>query len=152
MSKAVNQAKKVIRRVKLQTILGATTQIHGHLEFVGGLHLEGRVEGNLTSHENNAVLFVMPQACIQGNVAVSHIIVEGTIQGDIHTHYIELAAQAKVTGNVYYHLLELALGAEVNGNLVRQEPSADGFYPPLKAALVEPETVPVPESGPVATV
>lgn len=152
--KAVNKAKKVIRQVKLQTILGATTSVHGHLEFVDGLHLEGQVVGDVISHQDNAVLFVMPQACIRGTVAVSHIVVEGTIQGDIHTHYIELAAQAKVTGNVYYHLLELAMGAEVNGNLVRQEPAADGTYPPVKAPMAVPESAPVAasEPDPVVTV
>ena len=51
-----------------------------------------------------------------------HIIVNGTVHGDVYaSKHIELASNASIKGNVYYHLIEMAMGAEVKGNLVHHK-------------------------------
>ena len=58
---------------------------------------------------------------VEGDVKVPHIVLDGTVTGDVYaTGQLELAANAKVNGNVYYNLIEMAVGASVNGKMVHQ--------------------------------
>ncbi len=102
------------------TVIGAETRLRGDLEFTGGMHLDGRVDGNVTGRpDSNATLVVSRSGRIEGDVRVDNLVLDGTIVGDVHAaQRVELAAGARVTGTVHYRLLEMAMGAEVNGQLV----------------------------------
>ena len=55
---------------------------------------------------------------MQGEIKVPSVIINGLVEGDVHsTQHLELAAKARVIGNVYYHLIEMVMGSEVNGSL-----------------------------------
>jgi cytoskeletal protein CcmA (bactofilin family) len=56
---------------------------------------------------------------IEGNVSVPHVIVNGTVKGNINSSgRVELQAKAQVIGDVHYRAVEMELGASINGNLV----------------------------------
>jgi len=106
--------------------------IRGDLEFEGGLHLDGRIIGNVSGVEGGeAAITVSEQGAIEGDVRVDVLILNGTVVGDVHaSERVELASQAQVTGTVHYRLLEMAMGAEVNGQLVhvsQEEPRRLGY-------------------------
>lgn len=112
-------------RTTIDTLLGKGTTIDGDVRFSGGLHIEGVVKGNLVADDAEAMLVLSEHGHIQGEVRVSNIVVNGTIDGDVYaTSKIELYERAQVCGDVYYHLLEMAVGSEVNGKLVRQKNEA----------------------------
>ncbi|MGI9304886.1 MAG: bactofilin family protein [Gammaproteobacteria bacterium] len=119
---------KKITNAKINTLIGRDTVVHGDIRFSGGLHVEGRVEGNVgveSEEQKKAVLILSENGVIEGEVWVPNMILNGTVEGDVHaTERLELATKARVKGNVYYNLLEMAVGAEVNGNLVHQTSGA----------------------------
>ena len=103
-------------------LIGAGTAIEGNVTFSGGLRIDGSVRGNvLTADEKPSTLMLSEQARIEGEVRVSHAVINGTVVGPIHgLEYVELQAKANVTGDVYYKSLEVQLGAIVQGRLIHQ--------------------------------
>jgi cytoskeletal protein CcmA (bactofilin family) len=108
------------RTARIDTLIGEQTVVRGDLEFSGGLHVEGRVVGNVTGSEQ-AILTLGEQGVIEGEVRVAQMVLNGSVHGDVHAAgQIELAPKARISGNVHYRLLEMSIGAEVNGKLVHE--------------------------------
>lgn len=114
---------KKFRPPKISTVIGAGTTIKGDVTFSGGLHVDGVIQGNvLAEPDSTSALTLSEMGAIEGDVRVPHLVLNGTVVGDVFASArVELAQQAKVTGTVYYKLLEMAMGAEVNGQLVHSE-------------------------------
>lgn len=106
----------------VDTLIGRHTEVLGDVRFSGGLHVDGKVKGKvLTSGEKASSLSVSESGAIEGDVRVPHIVLNGTVIGDVHaSEKITLAAKARVTGNVYYKIIEMEGGAQVNGQLVHE--------------------------------
>ncbi|MDT8429543.1 MAG: polymer-forming cytoskeletal protein [Pseudomonadales bacterium] len=122
--------EKVKVKVKVEkglvpTLISRKTQISGDLHFSGELIIEGNIKGNIyAEEESEAVVRVAEQGTVEGEICVPSVIINGLVNGDIHSsHHIELAAKAVVVGNVYYNLIEMVMGAEVNGNLMHLDKS-----------------------------
>ncbi|UCE77716.1 MAG: polymer-forming cytoskeletal protein, partial [Gammaproteobacteria bacterium] len=107
-------------------IIGQHTHLQGDVRFSGGLHVDGKITGNVVAEAGaDAVLTVSELGRIEGEVRVPNLVLNGAVVGDVHaSERVELAPQAKVTGNLFYHLIEMAMGAEVNGNLVHRADAA----------------------------
>jgi len=105
---------------EVDTLVGENTMVEGNIVFDGGLHVDGHIKGNVkTRQSGDSMLSLSEVGCIEGEVHVDNVVLNGTINGDVHAlQKIELGPRARVTGNVYYKLIEMAMGAEVNGNLV----------------------------------
>ena len=114
--------KKPKQTANIDSLIGQNTEIRGDVIFSGGLHVDGKVKGNVIAAEgDDSVLTLSERGTIEGEVKVPNVVVNGTVIGDVHAlSHVELAAQARVHGNVYYTLIEMAMGAEVNGNLVHR--------------------------------
>jgi cytoskeletal protein CcmA (bactofilin family) len=115
-------SKRKLRTTKIDSLIGRHTESVGDLRFSGGLHVDGKVTGNVHADDDSgAVLTLSEHGIIEGDVRVPNVVLNGTVIGDVHARdQIELAANARITGNVYYTLIEMAMGAEVNGNLVHR--------------------------------
>lgn len=113
-------SSKKIRSSKIETLIGQGIVISGDLKFSGGLHLDGKIIGDVTSEEgSDSVLVISDHGCIEGDVHVSFAVINGTVKGNVYvSQKLELSGNASITGNVHYNLLEMASGAEVNGNMV----------------------------------
>jgi len=67
------------------------------------------------------VLRVSEVGEVTGDINAPHVIINGTVNGDVYASaHLELAEKASINGSVYYNLIEMAMGASVNGNLVHQ--------------------------------
>jgi cytoskeletal protein CcmA (bactofilin family) len=122
--------RKQNKDLKIDTLIGAGTRINGDVEFVGGLHLDGYISGNVSGEPNtDATLSVSEQGGIEGSVSAANVILNGIVKGDIEAgNRVELGAKARVLGNVQYTVIETAVGAQINGKLIHrstQEGSAD---------------------------
>ncbi|SFM03307.1 bactofilin family protein [Marinobacter zhejiangensis] len=108
---------------QFDTLISAKTSIVGDLQFAGGLHVDGKVRGKISADESDsAVLRVSEVGEVEGDIHAPHVIINGTVHGDVYaSEHLELAAKASIHGNVYYNLIEMAMGAAVNGNLVHQK-------------------------------
>jgi cytoskeletal protein CcmA (bactofilin family) len=109
----------------IECLIGAGTTIEGNITFVGGLRVDGRVRGDVIAADGKSgTLVLSEQAQIEGEIRVSHVVINGTVIGPVHAaEYVELQAKANVTGDVYYKTLEIQLGAVVQGRLVYQNDS-----------------------------
>lgn len=116
-------SNKKIRSSKIETLIGQGIVITGDLVFSGGLHLDGRIVGDVTAKDgSSSVLIISDQGCIEGDVHVSFAVINGMVKGDVYaSEKLELSGRASITGNVHYNILEMASGAEVNGNMVHDK-------------------------------
>ncbi len=118
---------KKSKAVKIETLVGTAMEIHGDLVFSGGLHVDGKIIGNVIADENaHSMLVLSDQGQIEGEVRVPYVVLNGQVTGDVYaSERVELSKHGQVKGNVYYNLLEMAMGAEVNGNLVHKSPEEE---------------------------
>ncbi len=111
------------RTARIDSLIGQNTELRGDVIFSGGLHVDGKIKGNVLAEEAGSLLTLSDQGVIEGEVRVPSVLLNGQVIGDVHAkERIELAANARVSGNVYYNLIEMAIGAEVNGKLVHRTP------------------------------
>lgn len=117
------KAQKPRRQVgHFDTLISRKTTVAGDVHFSGGLHVDGCIRGRVVAEEGSeAVLRLSEIGEIEGDIVAPHVIINGTVHGDVYASaHLELAAKASIHGNVYYTLIEMAMGAQVNGNLVHQ--------------------------------
>ena len=124
---------------RIDCLIGAGTTIEGSITFTGGLRVDGRVRGDVISADGKpGTLVRSEQAQIEGEIRVSHVVINGTVVGAVHaTEYVELQAKANVTGDVYYKTLEIQLGAVVQGRLVYQNDGKSDKVVQFKPATAE---------------
>jgi cytoskeletal protein CcmA (bactofilin family) len=120
--------RKPSNNATIDTLIGAKTRINGDVEFAGGLHLDGHINGNVAADADSpGFLSVSEQGCIEGSVIAASVILNGIVKGDIDAgDRLELGSKARVLGNVHYSVIETAVGAQINGKLIHRLKSADG--------------------------
>jgi cytoskeletal protein CcmA (bactofilin family) len=114
--------RKPSKRPNIDTLIGANTRINGDVEFSGGLHLDGYINGNVTCDAaSGASLWVSELGGIEGSVIVPNIVLNGIVKGDIDAaDRVELGEKARVLGNVRYSVVETAVGAQINGKMIHR--------------------------------
>jgi len=123
----------------IECLIGAGTTIEGNIIFAGGLRVDGRVRGDVIATEGKpGTLVLSEQAQIEGEIRVSHVVINGTVIGPVHAaEYVELQPKANVTGDVHYRTLEIQLGAVVQGRLVYESEGKSENVVQLKPATVD---------------
>jgi cytoskeletal protein CcmA (bactofilin family) len=114
------------KTVKIDNLIGPKTRINGDVEFAGGFHLDGYINGNVVGETgSDAILSVSEEGCIEGSVIAPNVLLNGTVKGNIDAvDRVELGAKARVLGNVHYAVIETAVGAQINGKLIHRAPAA----------------------------
>ena len=112
--------KPKTKATKIETLIGNSIEVRGDLIFSGGLHVDGKIVGNVIAEDgSDSMLVLSDHGSIEGEVRVPFVVLNGEVIGDVYaTERVELSGRAQVSGNVFYNLLEMAMGAEVNGSLV----------------------------------
>jgi len=120
---------------RIDSLIGAGTLIEGNVKFSGGLRIDGEVRGNVSSEgEQPCTLVISEHARVDGEVSVSHLVVNGTINGPVRSgEFLELQPRARVTGDMEYSSIEIHLGAIVQGRLVHRD--AAGNIKPVELKL-----------------
>lgn len=124
---------------RIDCLIGAGTTVDGNITFSGGLRVDGQVHGNVLAVEDKpGTLVLSEQARIEGEIHVSHVVINGTVVGPVYAvEYMELQAKADVRGDVYYRTLEIQLGAVVQGRLVYQPDGKSNNVVSLKPATAD---------------
>jgi cytoskeletal protein CcmA (bactofilin family) len=123
---------------RIDSLIGVGTRIEGNVSFKGGLRVDGEITGNVTALPDQASTLVLSaKARIDGEIRVSHLVVNGSINGPVYaTEFLELQADCRVKGDVHYNNLEMQLGAIVEGRLVHRSGEAKAVE--LKLASSKP--------------
>ena len=117
------ERKKPPQPKRIDSLIGAGTVVDGDVTFSGGLRVDGAVHGKVATVDSQpATLVLSEQARIEGEVRVSHVVINGVVNGPLTANdYLELQAKARVNGDVVYRTLEMHVGAVVQGKLMHAE-------------------------------
>lgn len=126
--------KKQRRHTVVETLVGSNSKVQGDIDFRGGCHIDGSVNGNVTADpDSESALSISDIGSVDGGVTVPYVVLNGVVRGDVYaSQRVELGPTARVIGNLYYNLIEMAIGAEINGKLVHQP---EGQVPLLEQTL-----------------
>lgn len=121
---------------RIDSLIGTGTRIEGNVIFSGGLRVDGEIKGDVRAADGQSgTLVVSEQARIEGEIHVSHLVVNGTVVGPVHAEeFLELQPRSHVTGDVHYTSLEMHLGAVVEGRLAHRSGKAEARPVELKLA------------------
>lgn len=120
------QASKPQNRI--DSLIGVGTKIEGNVTFCGGLRVDGEIIGNVTASTDQASTLVLSEhARIDGEIRVSHLVINGTVNGPVYAaEFLELQSHARIKGDMHYNSLEMHLGAIVEGRLVHRSSEVKG--------------------------
>ena len=93
------------------SILGADTAIKGDITAATDLHIDGRIEGDITC----ASLVQGESSEIVGALKVQNAKLAGIIRGSIEAGELVILRTAQIHGDVHYEALTIEPGAQVDG-------------------------------------
>ncbi len=103
-------------REEFTALLGSGTEYQGQLTFKATVRIDGRFIGTINSEGK---LILGKDANIEGTVAVSELVVHGTLNGDICVSKRTVLHQtARVSGALTTPLLTMEEGALLQGELL----------------------------------
>jgi len=124
----------------VDTLINQQTIIKGKIEFSGVLYVDGIVNGDIISTTDKSVVTIGARGKVKGEIRVPHVIVFGTVTGDIHANEdVELLAHSHIEGNVYYQQIQMTMGSEVNGKLVHTDMAQTQRleHKPIKSMVID---------------
>ena len=93
------------------SILGADTAIKGDISAASDLHIDGRIEGDIT-----CISLVQGETSeIIGAVKVQNAKLAGIVRGTIDATELVILRTAQIHGDVHYEALTIEPGAQVDG-------------------------------------
>ena len=104
------------------SFLDAEVTVTGNIEGQGNLHIDGRVDGDVTC----ATLIVGNNGQVNGNITADDAKIAGTINGTVAAKVLTIEASARITGDLSYDSVSVETGAQVDGRvkrLTRDEPA-----------------------------
>lgn len=98
---------------KITAFLGKDAAFEGTLTFTGGLRIDGRFQGEISS---GGTLIVGETAVIRGEIHASCVLVSGEIHGNtVADEKIEIFTPAKIFGDIQSPEIIMAAGAVFEG-------------------------------------
>ncbi len=99
---------------KMNSFVGAQSDIHGEFTVKGVLRMDGLVTGRVQADE----VILSEAATIQGDVLARRIIVGGKVEGNITaSELVEIRSRGKVRGDIFTNNLSVMEGGEFNGKV-----------------------------------
>jgi cytoskeletal protein CcmA (bactofilin family) len=97
------------------SVLGPTLFFKGDLSAEEDLLIQGRVEGSITHTQR---LTVGAQGTVKANIRAAVIVVEGTVEGDLHAEKsVFVKETAKIVGNIHAPTVSILEGACFSGHI-----------------------------------
>jgi cytoskeletal protein CcmA (bactofilin family) len=97
------------------SILGPTLHFKGELHADEELLIKGRVEGSITHSQR---ITVCPEGTVQASVRAQVIVVEGSLDGDLHAEKSVMVREtAKLRGNITAPSVSIVEGAHFTGGI-----------------------------------
>ncbi|MGE4409406.1 MAG: polymer-forming cytoskeletal protein [Sphingobium sp.] len=104
------------------SIIGADVVITGDIRASVDLHIDGRVEGDIS-----CTGLVQGQGShIKGQINAKSARLAGHVEGAVHAGELIIEAGARITGDISYESISVAQGAQVDGRFSHQSGSQGG--------------------------
>jgi len=99
---------------EISAFLGKETLFEGKMTFQGVFRLDGRFEGEIFE---SGTLIVGESALIKGKIGVKTIIINGCVEGELHSEErVEIHSTGKFSGTLITPLLVVNEGGTLNGH------------------------------------
>jgi cytoskeletal protein CcmA (bactofilin family) len=96
-----------------ETIIGKSCEIKGGLTSMGGIRVDGKVEGNVISEDS---VTVGENAVIKGNIQGTSVIIGGKVSGDVAAKIkLEITPTGKIYGDIKTPKIAMAEGVVFQG-------------------------------------
>ncbi len=97
-----------------ETKVAKSTTISGDIETTGGLLVNGRIEGSVTSHDD---VYVGKTAVVNGNITAKNAYIFGVVQGNVISDgTVYMSASSKLFGNVHAQSFKIEKGSVYKGS------------------------------------
>ena len=103
------------------SVLGTDVVIKGNLSAKAELHVDGKVEGDITC----ASLVQGEASEIIGAVTAQTARLAGTVKGSVNAAELVILKSARIEGDVFYDALTIEQGAQVDGKFAHREPERE---------------------------
>ncbi len=97
------------------SFIGTEVTITGNIGGTGNLHIDGRVEGDVTA----ATIILGTAGHVRGNIVADDAQIAGTIEGTVAAKSLSIEATARIIGDLSYDSVSVANGAQVEGRVKR---------------------------------
>jgi cytoskeletal protein CcmA (bactofilin family) len=115
--------------------LGKSLVIHGEVSGSEDLFADGEIQGSIDLREH--MLVIGPHGKVQAQISARHVVVQGSVQGNITAERVELKQAANVVGDIVTQRITMEDGAYLKGSVdvhkenvkpeVRREAAAPAF-------------------------
>jgi cytoskeletal protein CcmA (bactofilin family) len=112
------------------SFIGREVTITGNIGGSGNLHIDGRVEGDVTA----ASVILGAEGHVRGNIVAESAQISGTVDGTVAAKSLVIEASARIVGDLSYDSVSVASGAQVEGRVKRLTRDAE---PSLKLIASE---------------
>jgi len=99
------------------SLIGGDVSITGDLSASVDLHIDGRIEGDITC----AALVQGPDSHIIGHVIASSARLAGLVDGSITAEELTVESSARITGDVTYRRISIEPGSRIDGRLTHRD-------------------------------
>ena len=105
------------------TVLGASTNFIGSLEFDRPLQINGNFQGEIVS---NSILLISETANVKADIKAGTVLLGGQVTGNIEASTkVEMLSTGKLNGNIRTPKLQIADGVVFDGNCEMLHPKED---------------------------
>lgn len=104
------------------SVLAADLVVKGNLTAQADLHLDGRIEGDITC----AALVQGEGSEILGEIRADSARLAGVVRGTITVGELVVLRSARIHGDVHYDTLTIEQGAAVDGRFAQRSPAPPG--------------------------
>lgn len=126
--KFARSLNKTVSDVPVPTIISESTRVSGDIISNAILHIDGRVEGDITCEE----LVIGVKGMVEGAVNVKNLQLYGTLNGKAAAERIFIAKSAKLIGDATHVSIAIEPGAYIDGRCMR-------IGDPIAAEAAKPE-------------
>ncbi len=104
------------------SVFGPDVVVTGNVSASVDLHIEGRIEGDITC----ANLVQGGDSLIKGAIVAESARLSGTVEGSITARELTIAASARIAGDVTYESLTIEQGSQVEGRFTHRRTGGSG--------------------------
>lgn len=128
------------------TIIAAGSRLAGDLVLQNTLHIDGALQGTVTSSSN---ISIGTSGAFVGTIKAKHVLVCGTVEGDLDCDCIEITQTGSVTGDLVCRELVVESGARFSGHSQPRDSVAGERLPILAAEPADEPAEPAMQVGPI---
>jgi len=124
---------------KIETIVGASTEIEGNLKISESLRIDGKIKGEITAQG----VIVGELGAVLGDINANTVTVGGKVKGNISASMsLEILPNGHVLGDIRTNKLIIADGATFEGNcqMLKQDGQIVELTPALYSSEIETDS------------